>query len=105
MNTLDIINLRINPWKLLNIAETADDREIEQAWENLSNANRKNDTIRQAYHLIASEEDRAQFRLLSPHSVEDPDDILNNLPPRPVYSGPGIWYKSLSAKLKKESEE
>ena len=100
MNTLDIINLTINPWKLLGISEDAEDKEIEMAWKNLSAGHRKNDTIRQAYQLIATKEDRARFKLLSPHRVENPEDILKELPPQPVYSGPGIWYKSLSALMK-----
>ena len=105
MNTLDIINLSINPWSLLGISEDADDREIEQAWKNLSNANRKNDMIRQAYQLIANEEDRAKFRLLTPHMVEDPTTIIKQLPPHPKYSGPGIWYKSLTSQMKARAEE
>ena len=105
MNTLDIINLSINPWKLLGISEDADDREIEQAWKNLSNANRKNDTIRQAYQLIAAKEDRAKFRLLTPHRIEDPAAIIRELPPHPKYSGPGVWYKSLSTLLKDRAEK
>jgi len=100
LNTLDIINLTINPWKLLGISEDAGDREIEMAWRNLSAAHRKNDTIRQAYQLIATKEDRAKFKLLSPHRVDDPEKILNELPPQPLYSGPGVWYKSLTALMK-----
>ncbi len=105
MNTLDMINLTINPWQLLGVSPEADDREIEEAWENLSNGHRKNDMIRQAYQLIATEQSRAQFRLLSPHQAGDPEEMMEDIPPRPVYSGPGIWYKTLSNKLKTLTEE
>ncbi len=103
MNTLDLINLTIDPWKLLGVPYEADDKEIEKAWENLSHGHRKNDTIRQAYQLISTQENRAQFRLLSPRRCDiDPGVLINEIPPKPVYSGPGIWYKSLSARLKEE---
>ena len=105
MNTFDMINLTINPWQLLGISPDANDREIEDAWENLSNAHRKNDTIRQAYQLIATEQSRAHFRLLSPHQADDPLEMVEKVPPKPVYSGPGIWYKTLSNQLKAQSEE
>jgi hypothetical protein len=105
MHTFDIINLTTNPWELLGISQDADDSEIEAAWENLSNANRKNDRLRQAYQLIANRGDRAKFKLLSPHEIEDPLEILQDLPPGPKYAGPGIWYKSLSAQLISQSED
>ncbi len=102
MNTLDIINLTINPWDLLGVSIDADDREIETAWKNLSRGHRKNDTIRQAYQLIAKSEDRALYKLLSPHCVDNPGEILNSLPPSPKYSGPGIWNKTLGNHLKEQ---
>ena len=102
MNTLDIINLTINPWELLGIAEDADDTEIEAAWKNLSNGHRKNDTIRQAYQLIARSEDRALYKILSPHRVDNPEEILSSLPPQPKFTGPGIWNKSLGNHMKEE---
>jgi len=105
MDALDIINLSINPWKLLGVEPDAGDREIEQAWKNLSSGHRKNDRIRQAYQLIATEEDRARYRLLSPHRVDDPEEILQEIRPVPKYSGPGIWYKSLRNILKTRAAE
>jgi len=95
MNTLDILNSNFDPWEVLGVTRDADNLTIEEAWKKLSNQRRVDDRVTQAYKMIATELYRAQWNLLSPGRQESLDTIFRELPLRPRYSGPGIWYRSL----------
>lgn len=105
MNTMDIIDSKIDPWDVLDISREADDREIENAWREMSSKGRNRDRVHLAYKLIASAEDRARFMLLSPGTPESLDGIQDQMPLRSRYSGPGIWYSSLKNALEEQNNE
>lgn len=105
MNTMDIIDSKIDPWAVLDVSREADDRDIENAWKEMSSKGRNRDRVQLAYTLIASAEDRARFMLLSPGIPESLDCILDQMPLRSRYSGPGIWYSSLKKKLEEQNIE
>jgi hypothetical protein len=103
VNTMDYFNSTLDPWKVLGVNRDADDEEIEKAWKKISGSRHKGDKIGLAYKMIATEESRAQWFLLSPGRQESLEGILEDLPLRPKYSGPGIWYKTLENVLNLES--
>jgi hypothetical protein len=102
MNTMDIIDSRIDPWAVLDISREAGDRDIENAWREMSSTGGNRDRVHLAYKLIASAEDRARFMLLSPGAPESLDGIQEQMPLRSRYSGPGIWYSSLKKVLEEQ---
>jgi DnaJ-class molecular chaperone len=102
MNTFDYLNSTMDPWKVLGLSRDADNTEIEKAWKQLSGSRHKEDKINQAYRMIASEEARAQWKLLYPGRQETLEGILENMPLRPQYTGPGLWYQSLKDVIEKE---
>jgi len=101
MNTMDILNCSFDPWKTLGVPRDADNATIKEAWKSLSQR-RIDDKITLAYKMIATEVCRAQWELLSPGRQESLDSILEEIPLRPKYSGPGIWYRSLIEYIKKK---
>ena len=104
MNTMDYLNSSMDPWKVLGISPDADDGMIEKAWKELSGSRHKDDRINQAYKMIASQESRAQWALLTPGRQETLKGILDELPLKPQYSGPGLWYASLKDALKQKED-
>lgn len=99
MNTMDILNCSIDPWEILGVNRDADDASIEKAWKSLSSGRRNDERLRQAYQFIATEESRIQWELLSPGRQDNLDSIIEDLPYRPKYSGPGIWYRTIEEQL------
>jgi len=96
MNTMDILNSSMDPWKVLGVPRDADNAAIEEAWKKLSRQRRMDDMITTAYRMIATEAGRAQWSLLSPGRQDSLDSIMDEIPLRPRYSGPGIWYRTLN---------
>lgn len=95
MNTMDIIDSKIDPWSVLDISVNAGDNEIEQAWRDKLSTGKNRDRVHLAYKMIACAEDRIRLQLLSPSSPHNLEEIQNEMPLRSRYSGPGVWYNSL----------
>ncbi len=101
MNTMDIIDSRIDPWEILGVSGDAGDREIEEAWRKRSAGGGNRDKIHQAYKMICGERERAMYRLLSPGTPENLKDIKDGMPLRSRYSGPGVWYSALKREVER----
>jgi hypothetical protein len=105
MNTIDILEADIDPFKALGLPFGADSAEIEKAWNALSPESRKSAVLGRAYKMIGSPESREIYMLLSPAPPEDLDNLPREIPRKPRYSGPGIWYRTLAGWLENEDTE
>ncbi len=101
MNTMDIIDSKINPWEVLGVPEDADDTMIREAWKVKSGGSGNRDKVHQAYRMVCGERERAMYRLLSPGVPENLKDIKDEMPLRSRYSGPGVWFSTLKREIEK----
>ena len=105
INTIEILESDIDPFKLLGLPFAAENREIETAWHSLPEEKKGSDDYINAYRMIGTPESRELYLLLSPSSPEDLDALALEIPRKPRYSGPEIWYRTLAQWLENEDTE
>lgn len=105
MNTIEIYEADIDPFKTLGLPFGAEWKEIEAAWDALAPEARNDRARSRAYEMIGSPESREIYLLLSPAAPEDLDKLPREIPRKPRYSGPGIWYRTLAGWLENEDTE
>ncbi len=105
MNTIDILESDMDPFKTLGLPFAASLSEIRQSWERLPDEKRQNEEYIRAYKMIGSPEGREIYLLLSPSSPGDLETLSRDIPRKPRYSGPGIWYRTLEGWLENEDNE